>query len=46
MNWTSFKFIAGFVFILLAALVFLVYLSGGNIDKKVDPIENIAEEQV
>ncbi|MBU1046778.1 hypothetical protein KKH36_03305 [Patescibacteria group bacterium] len=45
MNWTSFKFIAGFIFILLAALVFLVYLSGGNIENKVTPEENIVEEQ-
>ncbi|MBU4536648.1 hypothetical protein KJ603_01245 [Patescibacteria group bacterium] len=46
MNWTSCKFIGGFIFILLVALVFLVYLSNGKIiEDEVDPEEIIAEEQ-
>lgn len=45
-NWTSTKFISGFILILLISLVVLVYFSvNKNIDD-IDPIDNLAEEQI
>ena len=46
MNLASFKFIGGFILILLASLAVLVYFSiGGSTENGVDPVENLVAEQ-
>ncbi|MCK5285929.1 MAG: hypothetical protein KAJ58_01735 [Candidatus Pacebacteria bacterium] len=46
MNKTSFKFISGFVFILIVSLGVLVYISGSSdLKEDINPIENLAAEQ-
>ena len=46
MNWTSLKFILGFIFILASSLGVLVYFSAeGDIEKDINPTENLAAEQ-
>ena len=47
MNWTSIKFIVGFISILVVSLVVLVYFSGeGDFKKDINSEDNLAEEQV
>ena len=47
MNKTSFKFISGFVLILVVSLGVLVYFSTDrDIEKDIIPAENLATEQI
>ncbi len=45
MNLVSFKFIIGFIAILIISLVTLVYFSGIDTDDDVNTENNIAKEQ-